>query len=149
MKPLLFIFTFLIVYIIGGRKISIPYSIAVLRNIWLTIVFIFLLDMLQVLLYYFLLYLAINKVKWVANFLKKQEKRLKTHRVWKHAREYGKIGIFILASLPSFGGGILSSMLLSFVLRIDKKVSFLLIAIGSLLGISLLAFLSSSIFSLF
>jgi uncharacterized membrane protein len=46
----------------------------------------------------------------------------------------GGLGVFVVASLPSFGGGMWSAVFLAYGLKLRKTVSYALMATGSLFG---------------
>lgn len=143
MKFWLFILSFLILYIAGGRKIAVPYGVAFPNNLFQTIILTTMFDFLQIPLFYFI-YRKSDKGLGILKKLKFVHKKRKP-KIFRWAKKFGVAGVFILAALPSFGGGIWTSVLLAFLLRIDKKVSYLLIMLGSLIGITFLAFLSHGI----
>ncbi len=55
------------------------------------------------------------------------------------ARRYGVIGVFLVAALPFFGGGVWTGVLLAYVLGLRKTVSYSALLLGCLVGIALLA----------
>lgn len=143
----LFILSFMILYLAGGRKIAVPYGVALTSNPWLIVSLTLAADLLQIPFFYFV-YGTGKKIFFLRQFKidrKSGKARIKKYTIWNFVQRLGNGGIFILASLPSFGGGIWSSVLLAFLLKTDKKVVFFLIAVGSFIGITLLAFLSHGI----
>jgi len=145
MKFWLFILSFLILYAAGGRKIAIPYGVA-FTNSWVLITVLALaLDFMQIFFFYFIYSKSTEKIKILKKFGAKTKKKLKKSKVLAWARKFGSLGVFALSTLPSFGGGIWSAVLLAFVLKIDKKISYSLILAGSLIGIAFLALLSHGV----
>lgn len=144
----LFLLSFLGVYLVGGRKVAVPYGIAFSNSVLLVILITLALDLLQVPFYYFIFSSISEKIPLIRRFRINQEMRIKKFKVWKLALKYGKIGVLVVALLPSFGGGVWTAVLLSFILKLDKKISFLLIFLGSLVGITILALCTQGIISL-
>ncbi|MFH1248723.1 MAG: small multi-drug export protein [archaeon] len=145
----LFFFIFASTYILGGRKMGIPYGIAATSNPLIIIILSLCLDLLQIPIFYFIY--SQEKIRLSKNIhvhAKKEKKDIKDSKAWKWARRLGASGVFLLSTMPSFGGGIWSSVLLAFTLKLNKKVSYFLILSGSLLGISVLAFFSSAVIEL-
>lgn len=149
MNFFIFLATFIAAYILGGRKIGIPYGIAMTSSPWLVIFLSLLLELIQIPFFYSL-YGKSRDIKWLERFhhhAKKGRKKLKESKSWKWARRFGTAGIFLISSLPSFGGGIWSSVLLAFMLKTDKKVSYFMILSGSFICIFSLAYFSHIILS--
>nr|QBM01391.1 hypothetical protein [uncultured archaeon] len=147
MIPLLFIFGFIAAYILGGRKIAIPYGIALTQSMWLTITLTVILDILEIPLFYFI-YGKGRRMKALKNAKidsKSHKERIKRYEVWHWAKELGTPGIFIISLLPSFGGGIWSSVLLAFMLKTEKKLAYFLIIAGSIVGTMFIAFFTHGI----
>lgn len=140
-----FISSFLILYVTGGRKFAIPYGVALTNN-WAVISSLtFVLDSLQIFFFYYIYSRGDAGIKMLSKVRHKAKKKIKEFGVLIWARNFGKLGVFVLSMLPSFGGGIWSAVLLAFLLKIDKKISYLLIMTGSLIGIFSLALLSHSV----
>ncbi len=145
MEFLLFILSFLVAYIVGGRKIAIPYGVAVMGNPWLTILLTLILDLIQIPLFYFIYSESNKKIKMLRKVRARGKKEMKESKVARWAKKFGVAGVFVLSMLPSFGGGIWTAVLLAFILKIDRKISYAIIAIGSLIGITLTGLLSHGI----
>ncbi len=145
MRFWLFILSFLVLYAAGGRKIAVPYGVAFTNN-WVPITILTLiLDSVQIFFFYHIYTKSAEKIRMLRGFGVKTKKKLKKSKVLAWAKNFGNSGVFILSMLPSFGGGIWSSVLLAFVLKTDKKISYLLILTGSLVGIAILAILSHGV----
>ncbi|MFH0831331.1 MAG: small multi-drug export protein [archaeon] len=138
---------FMLLYAAGGRKIAVPYGVAITQNPWLIILITTAADTLQIPLFFFI-YSAGKKVVFFRRIrinLSFEESKIKRHAIWGFVRNLGCGGIFLLSMLPSFGGGVWSSVLLAFILKTRKKTAYALIALGSFIGIVLLAFFSQGI----
>ena len=57
----------------------------------------------------------------------------------------GGLGVFVVATLPTFGGGMWSAVFLAYGLRLRKTWSYLLLASGSLLSYICLYWILSSV----
>lgn len=145
MNPWFFISSFLILYVAGGRKLAIPYGVALTNN-WVSITILtFVLDSLQIFFFYYIYSKGDIGIKMLSKLRLKAKKKIKESRILIWAKNLGKLGVFVLSMLPLFGGGIWSAVLLAFLFKIDKKVSYLIIMAGSLIGIAFLALLSHGV----
>jgi len=138
---------FLLLYAVGGRKIAVPYGIALTNNPWLVILFTAIADFFQIPFFYFIYstgkkIVFLDKVRIDATA---EKAKIKRYAIWNSVKKLGNTGIFVLSMLPSFGGGIWSSVLLAFLLKTNKNLAYLLIVIGSLIGIIFLAFFSQGV----
>ncbi len=94
----LFVFGFIAAYILGGRKIAIPYGIALTQSLWITITLTVILDILEIPLFYFI-YGKGRKMKALKNAkidAKGHTERIKRYEVWHWAKGLGTPGIFII-----------------------------------------------------
>lgn len=147
MKFSLFIFGFIVAYIFGGRKIAVPYGIAITNNVWLTAALTLTLDLIQIPIFYFI-YATGKKISLLRKAkidAKNRKQKIKHYRLLNWAKKSGSMGIFIVSMLPSFGGGIWSAVLLAFILKTDKRLMYLIITLGSLIGTVILAFAAQGI----
>lgn len=142
MNPLIFL-SFIAVYFLFGRKIGVPYAVFLFHNIFTVIAVTFVFEFLQIPLFYFVLERSSN-IKFFKIIRGKINSRVRKgtpeKRIIRWARRFGDAGVFIVSALPSFGGGIMTATFLSFILKKEKKKSYLLILSGSLLCIIFLAF---------
>ena len=116
----------LFLYILGSRIIFIPAGMAIGIGKYVILFLVFFLDMLQIPLYFYIYEKGASKLK----FLSKME----NSRFLKFARSLGSFGVVLVAAMPAFGGGMWSSVLISFLLGLDRRKSILLLALGSFLG---------------
>lgn len=139
----LIILSFIALYFLFGRKIGVPYAVFLFHNIFTVIAISFVFEFLQIPLFYFVLEKS-SRIRIFKNIREKMNSRLEKgtpeKKIIRWARHFGNAGIFIVSALPSFGGGIMTATFLSFILKAEKKRSYLLILSGSLLCIIFLAF---------
>lgn len=149
LKLLLLTFT----HTVASRLISIPIAIALFEKWYLAVLFIFILDIIQIPAFYFL-YESPQKIKFILvrfrywrmklNRLYKKEKLTRKDRTWqasilKRAQKLGQWGVIFVAAMPSLGGGMWSGVLLAHLLKINKKRSYVLIGSASLMSCLVLA----------
>lgn len=142
------VFYFIILHLVPffGRKFSVPYLQATLHNLPLTLLLGFSLDMIQVPFFFLVYGLAAKGVakvrqKRLAKYGKKlmgKSKKGITNKMLRWAKSFGILGIPLLAAMPFFGCGMYTATLLSFVLKINKKIAYILLALGCIAGILLL-----------
>jgi len=146
MEKINFVLGFLIVYLLGGRKCAIPYGVLMLKNLYLIILLTLFLDIIQIPIF-FLIWEKIKIFRKISIWEKFKEKneRLKRSTLIKTGRRLKYLGVIIVASLPSFGGGVWSATLLCKILKVKIWLAYILILLGSLFGISILVFGSQAI----
>ncbi len=96
---------------------------------------IFVLDLLQVPIYYYIFIYGADKIKFLSfinNKLPTQEKISKS-LLGRIMKSLGNVGIIVITALPSFGG-MASAVFIAFTLRMDYRKSLIYLAIGSFLG---------------
>lgn len=127
---------FLLLYIFGSRIVFIPAGMALGMGKYVILFTVFLLDVLQIPLYFYIYEKGTSKIKFLSYLFSKlpSKEKVENYRFLKFARSLGGFGVVLVAAMPSFGGGMWSSVLLSFLLGLDRKKSILLLALGSLLG---------------
>lgn len=97
-------------------------------------------DILQMFLYFYILEGAgINKKlgRLVSKKFPSQEKVEKTKMV-RMARGMGYMGITILAAMPVYFGGMYSAVLVSHLMHLKRKKSYIFLTIGSVIGSAIL-----------
>lgn len=140
MKDYLVIFTFIIVHILLGRKISIPYGIAFGMNPLLVGTEAFILDILQIPFFYYL-YESSTRISIIADLKRWSEEKQKGMEkgfLFKFLKNTGRVGIVIISASPLQGGGMWSGVLMTFLMNHPKRESYLLLIAGSLLGCAVL-----------
>lgn len=149
LKVLLLIFT----HTVGNRLISIPLAVGLFMKWYLAVLFIFIMDVIQIPFFYFI-YERPQKIKFIVvrfrywrrriNTLYKKETITRKARTWeatilKRAQKLGSWGVAVVAAMPSLGGGMWSGVLLAHLLKLNKRKSYIFLGLGSLLSCMLLA----------
>ncbi len=99
-------------------------------------------DIVQMFLYFYILEGAgVNKKlgKLISKKFPSQEKVERTKMVRK-VRGMGYIGITILAALPVYFGGMYSAVLVSHLMHLNRKKSYIFLTVGSIIGSAVLVF---------
>ncbi|MBN1785864.1 MAG: small multi-drug export protein [Candidatus Methanofastidiosa archaeon] len=151
MNSLYMLVSFFFIHIGLGRKISIPYAIALGASPYYVMAMAFFLDMIQIPVFVYV-YTHTTKIPIIKRFKERIEGRsesLENSGLVKWAKRFGKVGAIMLAAMPFQGGGMWSGVLLTFILKIKGWQMYLLLAIGSLFGCVIMAFGSAAILSLF
>lgn len=151
MTDIYIIVTFFLIHIGLGRKISIPYAIALGINAYYVLIFAIALDVMQIPVFSHL-YTHTSRID-VINKLKerieKKSENMEESRIVRWAKNLGKVGTIALTAMPFQGGGMWSGVLLASILKLQTWQKYILLSMGSVLGCSLMAFGSSAIISLF
>jgi uncharacterized membrane protein len=140
MRVYLFIFSFIFIHIFLGRKISIPYGVALGINPYMVGVEAFLLDVIQIPFFYHL-YEHSTRISIVASLKRwsdERQRNLEKSRLFTLAKKSGKLGIIIISASPLQGGGMWSGVLMTFLLNFPKRESYILNILGSILGCAIL-----------
>lgn len=156
MKYLWGFLSILPIHFLGGRIISIPYAVILFGNWHPAVWFVWLVDLLfGIPLIHFVLerfrswrWLSV-RIALLTRRIKRWKRKVSHERpieserkfhsdIIRRAQRWGQFGIVILTSLP-VAGGIWSGVLLAKSLRIKTWRSYLLVALGSLVGCLLLA----------
>jgi len=143
--------SFFFIHIGLGRKISIPYAIALGFNEYYILIFAVLLDVLQIPIFIYI-YTHTSKIPLIRrlkSMIEKRSENLEESKIMKWAKNFGKLGTLMLSAMPFQGGGMWSGVLMAFVLKLERIQMYLLLTIGSILGCSIMAFGTSFILSLF
>jgi uncharacterized membrane protein len=143
-----------ITHIVASRLISIPIAVAIFVKWYLAVLFIFVMDLAQVPLFYYI-YERPQKIRFITARLRlwrqrwnstgyKKKRIFREDRNWqalvlKRAQKFGQWGVMLVSAMPSLGGGMWTGVLLAHLLKIDKKHSYLLLAAGSLMSCLILA----------
>lgn len=136
----LYILTFLLVHIFLGRKISVPYGLAIGLKIWWVALFALALDVVQIPFFYYI-YEGGSKaeiVKRLKGRLLRREEDFKSSKLFKFAKKWGKVGAILVVALPFQGGGIWSGVMVAYLLGFSKREGYLLLTLGSITGIFIL-----------
>jgi len=145
------IVSFFFIHIGLGRKISIPYAIALGLGVYYVLASAIFLDVVQIPLFIYI-YTHTSKIPIIKNFKSRIERRsesLEESKMLKWAKRFGNLGTVLLSAMPFQGGGMWSGVLLAYILKLDKRLMYILLSIGSIIGCSIMAFGTSFIISLF
>ena len=99
-------------------------------------------DIVQMFIYFYILEGAVVNKKFCKLISKKfpsQEKVERTKMVRK-VRGLGYLGITILAAMPVYFGGMYSAVLVSHLMHLNRKKSYIFLTIGSIIGSAVLVF---------
>lgn len=140
MQDYLFVLSFIFIHIFLGRKISIPYGIALGIEPYVVGVGALLLDVIQIPFFYHL-YERSTKISIIASLKRRGDERqrnLEKSRLFTLAKNSGRLGIVLISASPLQGGGMWSGVLMTFLLNIPKRESYVLNILGSILGCAVL-----------
>jgi hypothetical protein len=92
-------------------------------------------DIIQIPFYYWLYEHGASLINRFPSRIRAFFQRAANHSpLGKWSSSLGGVGVFTVASLPSFGGGIWSAVFLAYGLRLRRTWSYLLIGLGSLVS---------------
>lgn len=127
---------FFLLYVFGSRVLFIPAGITMGIGKYVIFCLVFCLDMLQIPLYFYLYEKGTSRIRFL-NFLYSRmptKQKLESSRLMRFAESLGSFGVVLVAAMPAFGGGMWTSVLMAYLLGIERKRSILLLALGSFLG---------------
>ncbi len=129
-------FVFLLVYIFGNNLVSIPTGLALGINQLVVIGTVIGLDFLQIPFFFYLYEQGQSRfriVRWLFSILPNQDWVQDTFlkRIIEHT---GRISVMLITALPSFGGGIWSGVLVSHILKLDRRHSIFFIMAGAVMS---------------
>ena len=136
MRIFLTYFLFFVLYILGSRIIFIPAGMAMGIGKHAILAIVFALDLVQIPIFYYIYEKGTEKIK-ILNFLYSKlptKESVNSSGLMKFAKSLGGFGIVLIAAMPAFGGGMWTSVLVAHLLKLEKKLSIFLLALGSLLG---------------
>lgn len=143
--------TFFFIHILLGRKISIPYMLALGTDVHILIPAAITLDILQipVFLHLYTHTTRIGIVQRITNRIEERSHHLEESRLVRWAKKMGIAGIVIVTAMPIQGGGMWSGVLLTHVLKLRTIYTYGLLTIGSIIGCTIIAFGVAQIISFF
>ncbi len=142
--------SFLLTHFVLGRKISIPYALALGENAYAITATAFILDIIQIPIFLYL-YTHSSKIGIInkgRDRIISRSKNMEHSRLVIFAKKMGKVGIIALAAMPIQGGGMWSGVLLAHVLNLKRWQTYLLLSIGSFVGCIIISVGVSRILSL-
>jgi len=134
MNLFILIILFIISQLLLGRKISIPYGIAVGLNVYLVLGLATTIDISLIPFVFWVYKGTTRKISLVIKkrLSSKEEKKLKS-RMMRFIKPLGRTGVLVVTAIP-FSGGVLTGIALCRLLKLRYKESFVLLSIGSFLG---------------
>lgn len=156
MKYLWLLPSIFITHFLFGRLVSIPYALAVFNKWYWAVCVTWPIDVITVPLWLSIFNKVTNSRTLVARkrllirYLRKGIEKLTKRKIFRRERKFhsqilrraqrwGQLGVIVVAAFPFVGGGIWSGVLLSRFLKLKVTRGYLLICLGSILGISLIA----------
>ncbi|MCX7920052.1 MAG: small multi-drug export protein [bacterium] len=136
MKTLISYLTALLLYIFFSRAVSIPAALALHIRTWVVFLAVFGLDLLQIPLFFRLYEKEIPKIP-ILNLLTKRlptKEQFEKSRIRKLAQSFGGLGVILVAAMPTCGGGMWTAVLLAHILKLSRKQSYTMLAIGSFIS---------------
>ena len=133
---------FFLLYIVGSRILFIPAGISLGMGKYVVLSVVFLLDILQIPLYFYIYEKGTSKIKFLSFLYSRlpSKERAQSSPLLKFARRFGAFGVVFVAAMPAFGGGMWASILMAYLLQLDRRRSIVLLALGSLIGCLLVVF---------
>lgn len=123
------------IYIASGRKGAVPIGIALFGSWQLVLLYILIIELVQIPLFYFLLGPLASRMTWGQRLKIKyqpQRNKIMHSKMFLAARKYGAWGIFFVVAMPAFSGGVLGGVLLDRLLGLDRRKSIIAILCGIL-----------------
>lgn len=136
MKTLLTYFLALLLYIFFSRAVSIPAALALHIKAGIVFFAVFGLDLMQIPLFFRLYEKGFPKIP-ILNILIKRlptKEQFEKSKLLKFTQSLGWIGVILVATMPTFGGGMWTAVLFAHILKLSRKQSYILLAIGSLIS---------------
>lgn len=135
--------TLFVSYYAFGRKVAVPVGINLFES-WLFLLgWLFLIEAIQIPVFYFLLGPVAAKIPSVVRLKKKfsqQKKKILTLKTFRYLQRYGVWGVFVVVSMPAATGGVLGGVLLAKMLGVGQKKSIAALLSGLIAGELLLIF---------
>jgi uncharacterized membrane protein len=133
-NPFILIILFIISQLLLGRKVSIPYGIAVGLNAYLVLGLAITID---ISLIPFVFWVYKGTTRKLSLLIKKRlsskEEKINESRMMRFIKPLGRMGVLVVTAIP-FSGGVLTGIALCRLLKLRYKESFVLLSIGSFLG---------------
>lgn len=114
----------------------IPFSLIAGLNKTYAFFIAFFIDLIQILIYFGGVHSKLEKSKLFGNLINKlpQREQVENYKTVRFFRRLGYIGVFSLAAMPLYFGGIWISFVLSTILNLNRKKAVILIMLGSAAG---------------
>lgn len=134
MNLFILIILFIISQLLLGRKVSIPYGIAVGLNAYLVLGLAVTIDICLIPFVFWVYKGTTRKISLVIKKrLSSKEEKINESRMMRFIKPLGRMGVLVVTAIP-FSGGVLTGIALCRLLKLRYKESFVLLSIGSFLG---------------
>ena len=128
-----------------GKKLSILYGLTLGFPFYTVILIVMIWELAQIPIIYYLFGLTTHKIEFLNKFKKNMIKKTKKQKIFINLRKHGIWGVAALALYPFPGGGIFSSVLLANILRLEKRIVYVVVVIFTIFSLLILAGLSTLI----
>jgi uncharacterized membrane protein len=151
MRLFLLVLSFIAIEIFTGRKCGIPYGIGVAGfNTYLVLFGALAVDLVQIPIFYSIFEQTSHLVRPLAKLRMRiitSERRLESSRFVRMVRALGNIGVMVVTAWPFGLGGMWSGVLLAHALRVNRRIGYILLTIGSITGCFLFVCGSNAFFT--
>ena len=131
----------------SGSKVSVPYGLVSHQSIWLILLLIFILDVIQIPIFFFI-YNQAYRIKFIRKLEEKIKRGNEKHqqsRLFVFLKKFGALGVLLLSANPFFGGGIWTSTLLAHLTGMKKVTAYILICLGILINVGIVFWVARGI----
>jgi len=141
--------SFIITHILLGRKVSIAYGAGIGLNPGLTILLALPFEIIQIPIFFLIYHIASKKIPFFKRWKKRLDEKHFKSSLFQKLRKHGGWGVFLLSLYPFIGGGVFTSSLLAYILKMKKSTTYFIIILGTVISLLALAGLFSWVFTLF
>jgi len=134
MRLFILIIPFIISQLLLGRRVSIPYGIAVGLNTYLVLGLATTIDI-SLIPFIFWVYRSTGRKigLLIKKRLSSKQEKIAKSRMMRFIKPLGRMGVLAVTTIP-FSGGVLTGIALCYLLKLRYKESFVLLSIGTFLG---------------
>lgn len=151
MRLFLLVLSSIVIEISAGRKCGIPYGIGVAGfNTYLVFFGALAIDLVQIPIFYSIFEATSHLVRPLAKLRTKliaSEWRLESSKFVRMVRALGNIGVIVVTAWPFGLGGMWSGVLLAHAFRLNRRIGYILLTIGSITGCFLFVWGSNAFFT--
>ena len=136
MKTLISYIAAFLLYVFFSRAVSIPAALALHIPTIAVFLAIFGFDLLQIPLFFRLYEKGFTKIPLLNILLKRlpTQEKFEKSKLWKLVQSLGRIGVILVAAMPTCGGGMWTAVLFAHILKLSRKKSYVLLAAGSFIS---------------
>jgi hypothetical protein len=148
MKLFVIILGYITLHVILGRKASVPYAAGFGFNGYLIFISVYLMDLVVLLFLYWACErsYSLKPLAWIKSKVLVFEERLARSRMIAWAQPMGKASLFLMPAIPTAGRPF-NILFLTRIFKLKYKESFLLFALGDLIGSVIWVSMIEGIFS--